>query len=610
MSLPCRGLLPLLVLAAGVWPCAGEFVPPAEIAPPFRRDRIPLEATVMHDLSSRMAALADGLDPDTAAERRGAAQMLALARALDPANPDVPRLIEAYRAGTHRPPAGAAKPDLAVLERHLEWLSSERAGADAAKLAACLKDVLVVAAPEHPRAGEWKANGASRCWTGWVPVEGAYLDGKKEVDPAVDEGLKDDSAGAEDPADTTVARGEGAESVDAQLLESATVQAVMPVQVPRSDPTRWTTGVATIEMESRKSGDSPERSDGFELQVGPRHAESRFRTLQQTLLALLKSRHGDLPAGWRVRISGEAIEGLPQPSGDRKEKAIPLPVAACAVLADAAITGVEPDAIVLGEVDGNGVYTASPKLWEQLRVLMEAKPSSPGSRRLVLPDDAKPLLPSIFAYGKPSFFMDYEVVLAADFGELVQRAARQAPEAIAAPLAEYAKVREAAEGKDLRGFVINKTVNQQLLAIAQAAPFHFSARALTLNPNQWPREPSVSVVAVDLGKALEPVGRVVFSQNFNTNDPRGLDDLGTAIRSCETAMKPFEVFQRYATGETRALLGLATECISELSRFEQSLEGAMRKRREDSESRTRAAKRRLDESYEAFRAACAKATGG
>jgi hypothetical protein len=602
--------MPLMVFAVGVVPCVGEFVPPAEMAPPFRRDRIPLEATVMQDLSSRMVAMADALDPDTAAERRGAAQMLALARALDPTNPEVPRLIEAYREGNHQPPTGAAKPDLAALERHIDWLASEPAGADAAKLAACLKDVLVVSAPTHPRAGEWKADGESAWWAGWVPVEGAYLDGKSGNDPADEREMDDELSGTEEPPDEADGGDDASEGEPRRLLESASVQAVMLVRVPRSEPSRWLPGVAAVEMESRQSGDSSGQSDAFELRIGPRHAESRFRTPEQTVMELLKSRHGTLPAGWRVGIAGEAIDELPQPNGDRKDKAVTLPSAAFAVLADAAITGAEPDAIVLGEVDENGAYTGSPKLWGQLRVLMDAKPSSSGPRRLVLPDDAKPLLPSVFAYGKPSFFMDYEVVLAANVAELVQRAARQAPEAIAAPLADFTKIRKAAEGKDLRGFVINKQVNQQLLTIAQAAPFHFSARALTLNPNQWPREPLVSVVAMDLAKALEPIGRVVSSQNFNHNDPRSLDELGVTIHACEESMKTFEVFQRYTTGETRALLGLATESISELSRFEQSVEGAMRKRRDDSESRTRAAKRRLDETYASFQAACAKVTDG
>ena len=39
-------------------------------------------------------------------------------------------------------------------------------------------------------------------------------------------------------------------------------------------------------------------------------------------------------------------------------------------------------------------------------------------------------------------------------------------------------------------------------------------------------------------------------------------------------------------------------------------DAAMRKRREDSESRTRAAKRRLDETYEAFLVACGKVNDG
>lgn len=602
------------LLAAGAVPLRAEFVPPAELASPLRRDRLPLEVAAMRDLASRMVRLADALEPDTAAERRGAAQMLALAGALDPANEEIAGLIEAYRDGTHEPRAGASKPDLAPIEQQLDWLASDAAGAEGAKLAGCLKDVLAVAAPTHPRAAEWKAAGESRLWAGWVPVEGAYLDASSGS--AADDGdppLEPTGDSADKPEDDDAGGGEDGDPPGPTLLEQATLHAMMLVQVPRSDPPRWVTGVAELEMEASKADADRENPPAFELRIGPRHAEGRFRSLQQAVLELLRARHGSLPAGWRVEISGEALDELPQPSGDARkdrEKTIALPAAACAVLADAALSGSAPDAVVLGEVDSEGRYSSSPKLWEQLRVLMESDPSDVPVKRVLLPDDAKGLMPSVFAYGHPSFFMDYEVLLAPDFATLAERASSKPPEAIAAPLAEFARVRQAAEGKDLRGFVIQKQVNQQLLALSQAAPFHFSARALTLNPNQWPREPAAVVVATDLAKALAPIARIVGNTNPANNDPRWLAELGAAIESCESAMKPFATFQRYTTGETRALLGLAAGAISELERFEQSVEGSMRKRRDDSESRTWAAKRRLDESYEAFLTAQAKVMGG
>ena len=72
---------------------AANFAPPAEGPVAFRRDQIPLDADSMTSLSHTLVTLVQTLDVTTAANRRTAAQMLALATALDPGNGRARNLI-------------------------------------------------------------------------------------------------------------------------------------------------------------------------------------------------------------------------------------------------------------------------------------------------------------------------------------------------------------------------------------------------------------------------------------------------------------------------------------------------------------------------------------
>ena len=59
---------------------AGNFAVPAEGPVAFRRDRLPLDAGTMAELSRQLVTLAEGLSAETAVNRRAAAQVLAWRR--------------------------------------------------------------------------------------------------------------------------------------------------------------------------------------------------------------------------------------------------------------------------------------------------------------------------------------------------------------------------------------------------------------------------------------------------------------------------------------------------------------------------------------------------
>lgn len=87
-SLKVAGLL----LVTGSLGFAGNFVMPSEGPVAFRRDRLPLDADAMKELSRELVTLAKGAEIKLAVGRRTAAQMLALSTALDPSNTEAREL--------------------------------------------------------------------------------------------------------------------------------------------------------------------------------------------------------------------------------------------------------------------------------------------------------------------------------------------------------------------------------------------------------------------------------------------------------------------------------------------------------------------------------------
>ena len=125
------------------------------------------------------------------------------------------------------------------------------------------------------------------------------------------------------------------------------------------------------------------------------------------LLALLKKQYPTLPANVRVSISSPGLMAAVEPPRRQSISA------AAAVLAGAAVSGSEPDATILGVVDESGAYKLSTGFWSQLQAL-----GSGDGGRLILPAAAAEYLPSMLALERPELFLEYEVLLAADFPEL------------------------------------------------------------------------------------------------------------------------------------------------------------------------------------------------
>lgn len=542
-------LLRVVGLLLGVATClfAENFVPPAEGPVAFRRDRVPLDAEAMAGLSGQLATLAEGLDFETAANRRAAAQMLALSAALDPSNGKARELIALFQKN-ERPaavdPAEVAKSRERIWQ-DLIWLETPESGGQGQALAACLTDVIGISDPEHPRASALRAAGERGAWQGWVPELAAY--------------------------ETTVAavssepQEEVATAKPGILLSQAQVSTPLWKNVGKDPTAKWILSPAPIQMSAGMNPAGEGESKPFSISIGTKQGGQRFSQLSISLLQVLQKLHGSLPPGGHVSITSDALE-----MSLLSDKRLTISAAA-AVLASSAISGREPNATIIGMIDESGAFKLPTGFWEQLQAL------GPGSGgRLVLPAAAAAYLPSLLALEEPDFFLEYEVLLAADFQELLDFTEKTPRENLAKASAQFHEIREKASSQPIGQYLSNSFVRRRLTEITQEAAYHYSAKMLALQgAGNRPAFISRALLAFELRRAIEPITRIV-KRNDSPFEKAELNQLGPTQESCRNEVN--RLF-RYAEMADRELLVQVQDLVAALRPLERAL-----KARNDSSS--------------------------
>jgi hypothetical protein len=533
------------MMGMGFSAMAGPFAVPAEGPVAFRRDKIPLDADAMAGLSKQLQTLAASLAPETPADHRGAAQMLALALALDPANAKARELISDYQSQNHQ-----AGDDLDRLEKsrariwqYIAWLETPDAGSDGQALAACLKDVIIISDPKNPKSAAIREAGEKGAWAGWVPAVSAY----EEKDLAANGSPSEPQPGSADPAPTE-------SPTPAGQLEKAQVYTLLWQSTGKGETAVWTLAPAPLQMTaslSETEGGGEEGSQAkaipFSLTVGNGEEGSTVGRMAQTIRALLNSQHKKLPAGLKVTINNKELEKSLE---SKRRQSIS---AAAAVLANAAVSGQEPDAVILGSVDETGAYKLPTAFWDQLMALGKG-----GGRRLILPAEAAIYLPSILALEKPGFFMDYEVLLATDFNQLVALSTKTPEGPLASASTEFRKIRERQGAQDVRLYIANTFVKQRMMVILQEVPTHFSAKMLLIQAaGNRPTLIARQVLATELRRALEPMRWILDVQDSNRDDSN-FAKLGETYESCRTKV---DAMERYAEKNDKILVDHAREVV-------------------------------------------------
>ena len=481
----------------------------------FRRDRVPLSAVTMAGLSSDLEILARNLTGQAPPERTAAARMLALAMVLDPANARARELSAARQNGPDPADANPARIDASHARtwKIIAWLETADAGVHGNALADCLKDVIVVSDPTHPQAAVVREAGEKGAWAGWVPA--------LQTDEAPESTAGDPEEFAQSP-EVEVASGEGA-----ILLPKARVFCLLWQRVNNDKSGARGLIPASLRMtaEAIHGDDKPP----FSIVIGSGGADVPPVPLAGRLETLMRTQHGTLPRGFRIRIYSREINLSPA-SGN------PQPIsAAAAVLVSAAITGREPEAIVIGHIDESGTLGLPPYFWDQILAL------GPGNgRRLVLPAAAADWLPSLLALENPAFFLDYEVLLADDYRDLLDLTAKDPGEALAQAGVRFREIRERADSQETGAYLANRFVRQRLEDISQAVPHHASASMLLLHGSvKRPQQVSREVLASELRRAIRPMAE--FQEPGDPDSVVDMDDrFNELYKSCRLAVDKLE----------------------------------------------------------------------
>ncbi len=516
-----------LLLGAVTSLFAGSFAVPAEGPVAFRRDKVPLDAETMAALSRQLVILAQGLDAETAVNRRAAAQMLALATAIDPGNAKARELLSDFRNESHEPSTDseALEKSRTRIWQYLAWLDTPEAGPQGQALAACLADVIAISDPQNPQAQAMRGTGERGAWKGWIPGLAAY---ETKVPVETQKPPTKENA----VADTGI------------LLAKARVFTPLWKRSTKTDPLKWMLVSAPIEMvATRVPGvrvESKSDSKPFELVFGSQPNGNTLSPLISPLLKLLEKQHGRLPAGGQVTISSPALD---ESLLSQKRQSIS---AAAAVLASAAISGREPEATIIGLVDETGGFKLPTGFWNQLQSL------GPGNGgRLVLPAAAAEYLSAMLALERPQIFFDYEVVLAANFKELLDLTA-QTPEGTFAKVStQFREIREKIGTQPLGQYVANPFIRRRLAEVALEAPYHYSAKMLAIQGagNRPAFVPQV-VLTAELRRAIEPMDWLVKRESYGS----ALEDIEHFGTTYETCHSQVEQLYRYAEKNDRGWL--------------------------------------------------------
>lgn len=581
LRLGAAGLLAVSGGAGGL--SAATFVAPAENVVVFRRDRLPLDVDSMAGLAGRLLTLAQAQGGATAADRRGVAQMLALVLALKPEAKEARSFAERFAEGRQqtKPEAAAVTAARALGWQALGWLDTAEAGTDGRALAACLGDVMSLADPKHPRALEWRAKGERGAWANWVQPLAAFEDPA----PLANEGPTAPPVG--DPPKRPPEPEDPEEVAGPIKLEKASLNTVVWAAPAANQPRKlmmmplvMTAALRKPESQPGKDSDKGSGKDSDSTPAKPEPFSCRwenpkageqtgeetesFGFLRQVACEVVTADSGPLPADVRLTFR-------PETSAFYRVAKDPVGISASlAVLAHAAVSGIEPQGTVIGEIRRDGSFRLPADFWERLRAL-----SGKGGGRLVLPAEAEAFLPSILVFEDPGFFLDYEILFAADFGQLIACTARKASGELADAAGRFAEMRGKRGNQAVSAYVANRFVRQRLDEIARLAPYHASARMLAIQgAGQRPAKLTTPILATELLMVTRSTDWIV------TTEPDKLEPETLATLS-DGGRKRLDSLERLAEMRDRALVDQANDLLIGLRTFSRAI-----RKRTDSEGNT------------------------
>ena len=476
----------LIFLALASAASAAPFVAPAEENPPFRRDLLPVDVDSMTRLSGDLTLLVRGNPLSSPAERRAAAQALALALALEPANAGARDMISQLVEAKALP---AAKEDQLIyakarLWQAHAWLDTPESGADGNLLGDLLGDAISVLNPTDPAAIILQKSPEKGKWDEWVAPLSAF-----ESNPAPNNATPPPKKTTPaPPAETTPVVPANAQPL--VRLKAAKVSSVFSV-FDKATRT-WNLRPVSVEMKA-----SPTGSGVFAVEVASALSvqDAVTNSISQPIINAVSAYHSGLPADGLISITtnGGGRYSFSQNQTDMTGPGF--------ILANSAITGSEPDATVIANLGANHALVAPKYFWRLISALADGN-----GGKLVVPAGTKDYFTAMLTLEKPEFFLKYEVLVASTPKEFMELCAKVPAEKNAAAFEKFQEIKAKSEGASLGTYLANRFVRQRLQEIVDAAPYHLSAKLLAMQgAAERPRVLPKKILAAEIWRAVTPI---------------------------------------------------------------------------------------------------------
>ncbi len=568
------GSLLLFLLITGLLG-AVPFVAPSEDNPPFRRDQLPIDTDTMVALSRYLTLLAQASPLENADDRRAAAQSLALALALDPANAGARDVIGLVSEGKPLPTPNPER--LTRARAHLwqlhGWLSTPEAGADGNLLADLMGDAAAKLDPTHPAALALRDSPERGKWENWVAPRDQFEEpalGGADLDPSEDlESVM--PAAKEDPGRTPF------------LLTKAALQTILVA--PDEKNGNLAAYIVMVRMEA--GADPPAMAAdptsssapvvpglpatpgaavsevipppvGFHIDVpaAPGQAAVVASTVSEPIRAALLKLHGELPTTGVVTLSFplggySVIDNGANLTGPGF------------ILANAALTGKAAEGLVLAELDEDHQLAMPPFFWRLLDPLIKGS-----GGRIIVPAAAKDFFLSILVMEMPEFFLKYEVLLASTPEDFIALSAKEPSEEQAAVFSRFKAIKDRAGTSALGSYLANPYVRQRLQEIAEAAPYHLSSQLLALQgAGARPRYLPKKILAAEIWRVVEPA-QDITRLNMASFEPAAIADLESLYERIRVGLDRLD---RYTDTGDRDLLNRAKELSTQIRALARAL---------------------------------------
>lgn len=544
----------LLSLLAGTICAAPDFVPPTEAVPPFRRDKLPIDTDAMVSLSQTMTLLSRSAVMDEAPQRRAAAQALALALALDPANSAARDVLSSIIKEKHLRSPDPERLDHAKTQvwKLNDWLSTPEAGNDGNLLADLLGDTAAGLDPEHPSASGRLDSGERGKWDGWVAPVTAFQE-RANIIPPVMAGNETDTENDSEPFKETP----DVDPAPGLKLSSASINAVLYEFRPNTNS--YVLGPVTVSMQTHPHPDKLEGElggEGLQINVNCQEtmrwevSEKVSKPMIEALANVHEVKKADLTHGV-INISTGKGENY---SFRRNGSDLTGPGF---ILANSALTGIAPDACFLGGLDRKGEELVLPDFfWKKLNTLIDG----PGGR-LVVPAASEKYLTALLAMEKPEFFMNYEVLIATSPKEAIRLCAMKPDQELASALAKFKEIKDKSSSAALGSYLANTHVRKRLVDLSQAAPYHLSAKLLAIQgAGARPRALEKKILAAEIFDAIDSLDAYTQMQMWELTPEK----IAAIDRTQEVARERLGRIERYAEMRDREMVKKAEDVLADL----------------------------------------------